>query len=135
MDAATEQIREEKATGVRLSALAGALALSCLAAPAHDPEVSVGFASDIPSDVLAGAPRGCVLVTSHGSLNVVAVAAHTGIAGIIVTSGREPSDEVLRQARRQGVGLYLSADQSFDVAGRLAALGLHGPNGNAGGRS
>jgi predicted metal-dependent phosphoesterase TrpH len=131
MEAAMEKVQEPTDGGVRLSVIANTLVLSCLAPPADDCEVSTGFASDVPSEVLARAPRGGILVTSQSSLNMLAVATYTGLAGVIVTSGQEPVAEVLVRAREEGIGLYATAAQTFDVVGKLAGLGLTGPRGRS----
>lgn len=111
---------------IKLSAIEKELSLDCLARPKMDREVRAGFASDVLSDVLARAPHGCVLVTALSNLNVIAVATYTDIAGIIVTSGYRPAEEVLTKAREEGIGLYATAAQTFEVVGRLCRLGLKG---------
>ena len=63
-----------------------------------DAEVTAGYASDLLSDVLANAPEGGVLVTLQVHLNVVAVASHAELAGVIFSSGRVPDAEVIAKA-------------------------------------
>jgi hypothetical protein len=117
---------------IRLSRIAEALDLTCVVPPGDDLEVRTGFASDVLSEVLARAPQGCLLVTAQNNLNVIAVAAYTDLAGVIVTSGYQPVDEVIVKAREEGIGLYTTPAQTFDVVGRLTRLGLQGPDGPAG---
>jgi hypothetical protein len=113
---------------VRLSLIESALSLVCLAPPREDRAIAAGFASDVLSEVLGRAPQGCLLVTAQHNLNVIAVAAYTDIAGIIVTSGYRPTDEVLARAREEGIALYTTQAQTFDVVGKLSRLGIQGPS-------
>jgi hypothetical protein len=117
---------ELPASAPKLSALQDALSLVCLAPPKEDVAVEAGFASDILSEVLARAPEKCVLVTSQTNINVVAVASYAGIAGVIVTSGHRPAPEVVERAREEGIGVYSTCAETFDVVGMLARMGLTG---------
>lgn len=97
--------------------------------PAKDSEaITGGYASDLLSDVLAHAPQGGVLVTAQVHLNVIAVAAHIELAGIIFTLGREPEAAVRQKALEEGIALFATEKTTFDVAGQLYALGLRGSN-------
>jgi len=85
-----------------------------------------GYASDLLSDVLAHAPEGGVLVTAQIHMNVIAVAAHTELAAVIFTLGREPEEPVRTKAVEERIALFVSEQTTFDVAGQLYALGLRG---------
>jgi len=117
---------------MRLAELAQILDLRALtpgtAASAEEPdsEVTRGYASDLLSDVLANAPRGAVLVTLQVHLNVVAVASHAGLRAVIFSSGRLPDDEVIERAEQEGLVLYSSQADTFNIVGRLYELGLRG---------
>ena len=111
---------------LKLSAIREALSLACLAPPPEDHAVEAGFASDVLSEVLSRAPRGCLLVTAQSSMNVVAVAAHARIAGVIITTGHTPAGEVVARAREEGVAIYATACETFEVVARLGLLGLNG---------
>ncbi len=91
-----------------------------------DADVTLGYASDLLSDVLAHAPAGGVLVTLQVHLNVIAVASHAELAAVIFAGGRHPEDEVLEKASAEGLSLFSSPEGTFDVVGRLYALGLKG---------
>jgi hypothetical protein len=93
----------------------------------EDVEVSGGYISDLLSDVMANAPRGGLLVTIQAHLNVIAVAVHAELAGVVFASGRRPDDAVRRKAAAEGVRLYTTGASAFDVGGRLYAMGLRGP--------
>jgi hypothetical protein len=95
-------------------------------AGAADIDVTRAHATDLLSDVLANAPRGSVLVTIQNHMNAVAVAVHAGVKAVVFAWGRTPPEEVVLRAASEGVALYVSAESTFDVAGRLYALGLRG---------
>ena len=92
----------------------------------HDTEIDRGYASDLLSDVLAHAPQGGVLVTLQVHLNVIAVASHAEMAAVIFAGGRRPEDDVCAKAIAEGVSLYVSPADTFDVVGRLYAMGVKG---------
>jgi hypothetical protein len=89
-------------------------------------DVACAHATDLLSDVLAHAPRNGVLVTIQNHMNAVAVAVHAGIKAVVFAWGRTPPEDVVRKAAAEGIALYVSAESTFDVAGRMYALGLRG---------
>jgi hypothetical protein len=89
-------------------------------------EIVSGHASDLLSDVLANAPEGGVLVTIQSHLNVLAVSVHAGIRAVIFTAGMIPEASVRDKAVAEQVLLYSTRESTFDVVGRLYALGLRG---------
>jgi hypothetical protein len=93
---------------------------------ATDPDLTQGYASDLLSDVLANAPSGGVLITLQVHLNVIAVAGHAGLAAVIFSSGRRPDDEVIDRSAQEGIALFSSAEDTFDLVGRLYSLGIRG---------
>jgi len=92
-------------------------------------EVVCGHASDLLSDVLANAPAGSLLITRHVHMNVLAVAVHAGVVGIIFAASRMPDELVVRKATEERVWLYVSKDSAFNIVGKLYALGLRGRHG------
>jgi len=114
---------------MRLEELVQALDLTELtpAAPGGtDVEITQGYASDLLSDVLAHAPAGGVLVTLQVHLNVIAVASHSGLRAVIFSCGRTPDAEIVERATDEGLFLYGTEKDTFDVVGRLYALGIRG---------
>ncbi len=96
------------------------------AVPLEGRQVAGGHASDLLSDVLANAPRQGVLVTIQVHMNVLAVALHAGLAGVVFAAGRAPEAAVLAKAAEEQIPLLVSKEPAFDVVGRLYALGLRG---------
>ncbi len=97
-------------------ALAGARGL--------DREIRGGYCGDLLSDVMAKAPPGCLWLTVQGHLNIVAVALLREMAGIVITSGREPDPDTVRRAEEEGIPLFTSPASAFTLAGRLWEMGV-----------
>jgi hypothetical protein len=89
-------------------------------------EIECGYASDLLSDVLAHAPEGGVLVTLQVHLNVIAVASHAELAAVVFAGGRTPEEDVRAKAIAEGVSLFVSPADTFDIVGRMYALGVKG---------
>jgi len=89
-------------------------------------DITQGYASDLLSDVLANAPAGGVLVTLQVHLNVIAVASHAGLKAVIFSCGRRPEDDVVERASGEGLRLFISPADTFEIVGRLYELGLRG---------
>jgi len=93
-----------------------------------DADITRGYVSDLLSDVLANAPAGGVLVTIQTHLNVVAVAVHAGLAGVVFAAGRRPEEAVRRKAVEEKLPLFVSTRSAFAVVGELYELGVRGPD-------
>jgi hypothetical protein len=89
-------------------------------------EVGRAHASDLLSDVLANAPSGGLLLTIQVHMNVIAVALHAGLAAVVFTAGMRPEESVRLKAVQEGLPLLAAAESTFDIAGKLYALGLRG---------
>ena len=113
---------------MKLGKIADELKLENLTAAADiaGPDVTGGYASDLLSDVLANAPRGGVLVTVQVHLNVIAVAMHAELSGVIFAGGRRPEPAVIQRAVDEGLPLLATALPAFEVVGRLYHLGIRG---------
>ena len=91
-----------------------------------DHEVKSGYVSDLLSDVLAHADEGTLWVTLHIHQNIVAVAAHKGLAGIILVQGRQPEKDTLAKAAEEDIPVMVSALPAFELVGRLYKVGIRG---------
>lgn len=91
---------------------------------------SEGYASDLLSCVMAGAPRRAVWITLQAHINIVAVAALLDLSAVIITEGAMPDPETIAKANEENVTLLSTDKPTFYVAGRLWELGLR--NGRSG---
>jgi len=85
-----------------------------------------GYVSDLLSDVMANAQDGDVWITLQRHVNVIAVARLKNLAAIVLTRGRQPEADTLARAAEHRIPIIVSHASTFDVAGRLHALGLRG---------
>jgi hypothetical protein len=85
-----------------------------------------GYVSDLLSDVLANAPENGILITVQVHMNVIAVALHADLAGVIFAMDRRPEEAVIARAAAESIPLFLSRESAFDLTGRLYELGLRG---------
>jgi hypothetical protein len=92
-------------------------------------EVGLAHASDLLSDVLANAPGGGLLLTIQVHMNVIAVSLHAGLSGVVFTSGLSPEEAVREKAAAEGLPLFATRESTFELAGKLYALGLRGRHG------
>jgi hypothetical protein len=112
---------------MRLHELAEALDLSELTpASPGDEEITQGYTSDLLSDILANAPCGGVLVTIQVSPDVIAVAGLAGLRAVIFSCGRTPDVVTVGRAAAEGLSLFGSQADSFEMVGRLWDSGLRG---------
>ncbi len=89
-----------------------------------DREVKGGYASDLLSDVIAGATEGDLWLTLQLHQNIVAVAFLNNLAGIVVVGGREPNADTLQKAEEQDVPVLVSPLPTYELAGMLYQLGI-----------
>jgi predicted transcriptional regulator len=89
-------------------------------------EVTAGYASDLLSDVLAHAEDGTLWVTLHIHQNIVAVASHKGLAGIVLVQGRQPEKDTIAKAEEEGIPILVSSLPAFELVGRLYKAGVRG---------
>lgn len=85
---------------------------------------SAGYASDLLSCVMTGAPHHGIWVTLQAHANIVAVGALLELCAIIITEGAMPDEATIARANQEGVTLLATERPTFYVAGRLWELGL-----------
>ena len=91
-----------------------------------DREVTGGYVSDLLSDVLAHADEGVLWVTLHIHQNIVAVAAHKDLAGIILVQGRDPEKDTVAKAEEEEIPILVTDLPAFEFVGRLYKAGIRG---------
>ena len=109
---------------MRLGDLVVALGLEALVPGDPEREVKGGYVSDLLSDVMGRAQAGSVWVTIQTHQNVIAVASLLSLAAVILSGGHRAEAETLAKAEAEGVPVYVTAESSYIVAGRLYQLGV-----------
>ena len=89
-----------------------------------DRVVEGAYTSDLLSHVMARAKEGNIWVTIQAHQNIVAVAALLNLSGIVVAGGIEPQADTLLKAEDEGIPILTTALSTFEVVGRLYALGI-----------
>lgn len=84
-----------------------------------DREVSGGFVGDLLSIVMGKAKEGQVWVTIQSHVNIVAVAALTNIACIIVTEGYKVDEDAIEKANEEDVIILSTKKSSFETVKEL----------------
>lgn len=87
-------------------------------------EINGGYCGDLLSDVMANAPMGCIWATIQGHQNIIAVALLREMAAIVLANGRKPDPETVQNADAKSIPLLLFSGSSFELAGRLAEIGI-----------
>ena len=90
--------------------------------PEPEREITGGYTGDLLSWVMGRAQAGDAWITIMSNINIVAVAALADPSCIILAEGVDPDDGVLQRAETQGVNLLKSADNSFTLSAKIAAL-------------
>jgi predicted transcriptional regulator len=85
-------------------------------------EVTGVYCSDLLSDVMSRARAGNLLITSLTHHNVIAVAVLVGLSAIIITGGRPPKEATVEAAGREGIPLYTTKKNKFEMAGLVYRL-------------
>src|ERR1044072_1103416 len=83
-----------------------------------------GYSSDLLSCVMAGAKKGVMWITLQAHLNIVAVAALTEVAAVIITENARPDDRSIAKANQQGVILFSTHESTYEINGKLWEMGI-----------
>lgn len=87
-------------------------------------DVSAGYASDLLSCVMSGAPHQGVWVTLQAHHNIVAVAALLDLAAVIITEDAAADAATIAKANEEGVVLLATTEKTFQIVGKLWEMGL-----------
>jgi hypothetical protein len=83
-----------------------------------------GYSSDLLSCVMAGAKKGHIWTTLQAHLNIVAVAALTEVAAVIITENAQPDSASIAKANQQAVILLSTSQSTYEVNGKLWEMGV-----------
>jgi len=116
---------------MKLSEIAQSLEATVLAG--HDKlgmDIQRCGASDLMSDILAGAAEGSILVTGLATVQAIRTASIAGVGAVVFVRGKTPAPEVVTLAIEQGVPILSTPCSMFVACGRLHSLQLTGLQGN-----
>jgi len=112
---------------MNLSDIVNEFVLEVKAGARHlDRTVTGGYVSDLLSDVLAHADEGNVWVTLHIHENIVAVASHKDLSGIVLVQGRQPEQRTVAKAEQENIPILVTDLSAFELVGRLYKAGVRG---------
>lgn len=89
-------------------------------------EVSLGYSSDLLSDVIGNTNENDIWLTIQSHINVVAVAVMKGLAAIILVSGRDADKNMLDKAENESIVVLKTDLPAFELAGILYSMGIKG---------
>ncbi len=92
-----------------------------LCMPEPEREISGAYMGDLLSWVMGKAREGSVWITIMSNINVVAVAALSDVACVLLTEGVTLEEDVLNTAQQKGINILSTCLPSFE-----AAVKIHG---------
>ena len=101
---------------MKLCEIAKALALSEIAVPEGDRDVSGVYIGDLLSWVMGRAKSGDAWITIMSNVNIVAVASLADVACIILAESVTLDDDVRDTAKQKGVNVYSSSKNAYELA-------------------
>ena len=104
---------------ITVSALAERLGLEKINIGDPDREITAGYVGDLLSWVMGRAPEGGAWITVMTNVNVIAVAALSDVACVILAEGAELDEAALSRAKTEGINVLASSKPAFDLARAL----------------
>jgi predicted transcriptional regulator len=89
-----------------------------------DKDVTGVYISDMVSDIIANAKAGNLLVTVQIHNNVIAAANLVDLSAIVVTQGKQPTDDVAKMAEKAQISILLTSLSRWQVATKLYESGI-----------
>lgn len=89
-----------------------------------DKEITGVYISDMVSDVIANAKAGNLLVTIQIHNNVIAAANLVDISGILVTQGKQPTEDVVKMAEKASIPILSTELNRWQVLTKLYEAGV-----------
>lgn len=83
-------------------------------------------ASDLLSDVLAYISEDILFITGLVNLQVIRTAALMDITAIVFTRGKEPTEEMIKEAKKSNIVILSTPLKTFTTCGLLYQVGLRG---------
>ena len=87
-----------------------------------DHEITGGYTSDLLSDVMGYAENGKIWITLQTHKNVIAIASLKDLAAVILIKGNDPDQDMLAQAKEEGIPVLGTNEEAFEITGKLFNL-------------
>lgn len=84
--------------------------------------IRAGYTSDLLSDVMGNALDDSVLVTIQAHKNTIAVTTLVGMVAVVICNGREVPQDMIDAAKEEGVAIYRTNKNQFNVSCEIGAL-------------
>ncbi len=94
-----------------------------------DTPVDAGICSDLMSDIMWGPTEGAVLLTGLNNVQAVRSCVISGVVGMVLVRGKEPAEELVKQAKAYNFPLLCTPFYMYSACGRLFSRGLRGVDG------
>ena len=85
-------------------------------------EIKGGYTSDLLSDVMGHAKEGMIWITLQTHKNVLAIASLKELSAILLVKDSKPEDDMLEQAREEGIPVLGTSEQTFETTGKVYQL-------------
>ncbi|BBJ27954.1 DRTGG domain-containing protein [Athalassotoga saccharophila] len=89
-----------------------------------DGEIDHGYACDLLSEVMGKAKPDTVWLTVQSHINIIAVAAITGIRAIILCNDHKFDEETIQRAKKEKIALFKTALNTFEACGKIYQKGI-----------
>ncbi|MGC9771594.1 iron-sulfur binding hydrogenase [Fervidobacterium islandicum] len=90
----------------------------------NDYEIEHCYVGDLLSVVMRSAQQNTIWLTVQSHVNIIAVAALTGIKAIVLCEGLYFTPDTIEKAKEEGINLYSSLESSYILAGKIYELGI-----------
>jgi predicted transcriptional regulator len=91
-----------------------------------DLQISTGFGCDLNSDMLTYHTSGTLLLTGLTNIQVLRSSVISEVKAVVFVRGKQPSLELIEQARAHGIPLMATRFTMFTACGRLFNKGIRG---------
>jgi predicted transcriptional regulator len=89
-------------------------------------DIEYCYATDMMSDVLKSCKIGSLLITGLVNQQVIQVAEIMDLKGIVFVSGKEPSSDIIENAKEKNLPMLATEKHLFEACGILYSAGLRG---------
>lgn len=89
-------------------------------------DIEYCYATDMMSDVLKSCKIGSLLITGLVNKQVIQVAEIMDLKGIVFVSGKEPSSDIIGNAKEKNLPMLTTEKHLFETCGILYSSGLRG---------